>query len=245
MVGLIPLVAVEIIDDEKIENLPGFYKRMMWFLENRPELARQIAYMERSVSAGAPGKRLLAIPNRRRLERVLRRVFDEREFLSPYGIRSLSRDHAEHPFEFSLGGENHQVRYVPGESDSWMFGGNSNWRGPVWFPLNYLLIEALERYHYFYGDSFKVELPSGSGCWATLQQAAREIARRLLALFESDGSGRRPCHGPDPRFQHDPAWAPYVLFYEYFHGETGRGLGASHQTGWTALVTRIIEDLYH
>ncbi|GIW93468.1 MAG: glucosidase [Pirellulaceae bacterium] len=244
MVGLIPLMAVEVIDDEKIENLPGFYKRMMWFLEHRPELARQIAYMERSDSGGTPGKRLLAIPNRQRLERVLRRVFDEKEFLSPYGVRSLSRDHGEHPFEFSLGGEHHQVRYVPGESDSWMFGGNSNWRGPVWFPLNYLLIEALERYHYFYGDSFKVELPAGSGIWVNLQQAAREIGRRLLALFEPDGSGARPCHGSDPRFQHDPAWAPYVLFYEYFHGETGRGLGASHQTGWTALVTRVIEDMY-
>ncbi len=246
MVGLIPLVAVEVIEDSKIEKLPGFYKRMMWFLEHRPELARHISYMEHQTDAEATpdGKRLLAIPNRQRLERVLHRLLDEREFLSPFGIRSLSRFHSEHPFVFSLNGTEYQVRYVPGESDSDMFGGNSNWRGPVWFPVNYLLIEALERYHHFYGDGLKVELPTGSGRRVHLQEAAQEIARRLVALFEPDASGQRPCHGSDVRFRSDPAWSPYLLFYEYFHGDTGRGLGASHQTGWTALVTRLIEDLY-
>jgi hypothetical protein len=245
MVGIIPLFAVEVLDDATLEALPGFYKRMMWFLEHRRDLARHIAYMEREPASGGRSQvhRLLAIPNRERLERVLRYVFDEREFLSPYGVRSLSRFHYEHPFVFTMNGTQHCVAYVPGESDSGMFGGNSNWRGPVWFPVNYLLIEALERYHYFYGDALKVEFPTGSGCWVNLQEAARQLTQRLTSLFLPTAEGYRPCHGRDPRYAHDPAWRPYVLFYEYFHGDTGRGLGASHQTGWTALVTRLLEDV--
>lgn len=246
MVGIIPLFAVEVLDEEVIEALPGFYKRMMWFLEHRRDLARHISYMERE-PAGNTGRRrvhrLLAIPSRARLERLLRYLFDEREFLSPFGIRSLSRIHQEQPFVIDLDGCQHTVTYVPGESDSGMFGGNSNWRGPVWFPLNYLLIEALERYHYFYGDTFKVEFPSGSGHWVNLQQAARQLAQRMVNLFLEDGDGRRAwCHD-DARFQTDPHWRPYVLFHEYFHGDTGKGLGASHQTGWTSLVTRLLEDV--
>jgi hypothetical protein len=168
-------------------------------------------------------------------------VLDEREFLSPFGVRSLSRAHEEHPFSLSTGEEEYRVAYQPGESDSGMFGGNSNWRGPVWFPLNYLLIEALERYHFFYGESLKVECPTGSGRWLTLDKVAHELAARLSRLFLPDGRGQRPCHGEDMRYAQDPHWRELVLFYEYFHGESGRGLGASHQTGWTALVAQCIE----
>jgi hypothetical protein len=187
--------------------------------------------------------RLLAIPSRDRLLRVLRYLLDENEFLSPYGIRSLSRTYRDRPYTFSLAGTSTIVEYVPGESNTGLFGGNSNWRGPVWFPVNYLLIEALERYHHFYGDSLQVECPTGSGEMMNLEQVAEEIARRLASLFLPDTSGRRPCHGDDRRFAEDPHWRDLVLFYEYFHGETGRGCGASHQTGWTALATRCLETV--
>jgi hypothetical protein len=187
-------------------------------------------------------RRLLAIPSRARLERMLRVLLDEAEFLSPYGIRSLSRAHLERPFSLTAGGAEHRVGYEPGESGTWLFGGNSNWRGPVWLPVNYLLIEALERYHYFYGDSLEVECPTGSGRRVNLKEVAEELARRLIALFLPGPDGRRPCHGADPRFAADPAWRDHVLFYEYFHGDDGRGLGASHQTGWTALVIDCIAN---
>jgi hypothetical protein len=237
---LIPLLACEVLDQKVIDGLPGFAKRMRWFLEHRSDLAAHITCMECSV--GGPGKqRLLAIPSRDRLLRVLRYLLDENEFLSPFGVRSLSRVYRDHPFSFSLAGATHTVRYVPGESDSGLFGGNSNWRGPVWFPLNYLLAEALERYHHFYGGSLTVECPTGSGRWVTLGEAANEIARRQVALFLPDAAGRRPCHGGDGRFASDPHWRDLALFYEYFHGDDGRGCGASHQTGWTALVTRFLE----
>jgi hypothetical protein len=242
MVGLIPLFACEILEQEVIDRLPGFAKRLDWFLEHRTDLTRHITCMECSPDA-THTQRLLAIPSRDRLLRVLRYLLDEGEFLSPFGVRSLSRAYAETPFAFSLAGSTYTVRYVPGESDSALFGGNSNWRGPVWFPVNYLLIEALERYHHFYGDSLKVECPTGSGRLLTLAQVADEIARRLTALFLRDGRGARPCHGGDRRFAEDPAWRDLVLFYEYFHGDSGRGCGASHQTGWTALVTRCLEQL--
>jgi hypothetical protein len=185
---------------------------------------------------------LLAIPTRARLERVLAYLLDENEFLSPYGIRSLSKAHEKQPFTYKDGatGNSWSVSYVPGESDTGMFGGNSNWRGPIWFPLNYLIIEALERYHYFYGDMLLVECPTGSGNRVNLQQAAREIAHRLAGLFKPDESGVRPVHGEEQRYANDPHWRELVLFYEYFHGESGKGLGASHQTGWTALVTRLL-----
>jgi hypothetical protein len=240
MVGLIPLFAVEVLDDEVIERLPGFRKRLQWFLENRRDLAQNISYMEGEGAARA-GRRLLAIPSRARLERVLRYLLDENEFLSPHGIRSLSRFHKDHPHVCRTGAEEHRVAYVPGDSDSAMFGGNSNWRGPVWFPVNYLLIEALERYHHFYGDALRVECPTGSGRLLSLAEVARELAARLSRLFVPDAQGFRPCHGAERRFADDPHWQDLVLFYEYFHGDDGRGLGASHQTGWTALVTRLLE----
>jgi len=172
---------------------------------------------------------------------VLRRVLDESEFLSPYGLRALSKSHAAAPFVLKVGENELRVDYVPGESTSGMFGGNSNWRGPVWFPVNYLMIESLERYHHFYGDEFLVECPTGSGVWMTLKEVARELSRRLSSLFLPDETGKRACHGEESRYVTDPFWRDLVLFYEYFHGDTGRGCGASHQTGWTALVTRLLE----
>jgi hypothetical protein len=240
MVGLIPLFAVEVLEDCSIERLPGFRKRLQWFLDNRQDLAQHISYL-RTEGACAQGRRLLAIPSRARLERVLRYLLDENEFLSPFGIRSLSRYHREHPSVCRSAGQEVRVAYVPGDSDSGMFGGNSNWRGPVWFPVNYLLVEALERYHHFYGDTLRVECPTGSGRLMNLSEVACELATRLRRLFLPDSQGRRPCHGTDARFAADPHWRDLILFYEYFHGDDGRGIGASHQTGWTALVTRLLE----
>lgn len=242
IVGIIPLFAVEVLEDDLVDQLPGFRKRMDWFLRHRQELAKQISYMEHEKSDGSTHlHRLLAIPSKERLARVLRYLLDESEFLAPYGVRALSRVHKDTPYSFSLCGDEQRVEYVPGESTSGMFGGNSNWRGPIWFPVNYLVIEALERYHHFYGDSFKVECPTGSGHWMTLKQVAHELCRRLTSLFLVDSQGRRPCHGDDVRFARDPLWRELVLFHEYFHGDNGRGLGASHQTGWTALVTRLFD----
>jgi len=185
---------------------------------------------------------LLAIPTRERLERTLRYVLDENEFLSPHGVRSLSRVHLDKPYVFRANSDEYRVRYTPGESDTSLFGGNSNWRGPIWFPLNYLLVEALERYHHFYGDSLRVECPVGSGTMVNLAQAAAEIRHRLGGIFLPDREGNRPCHGEEARYSGDPAWRDLLLFHEYFHGETGQGLGASHQTGWTALAIPILCD---
>jgi hypothetical protein len=244
MVGLIPLCAVEVLDEEVIDKLPGFKKRMLWFLNHRQDLARHISCMEAAPEAGTSHiHRLLAIPSRERLERVLRYLLDENEFLSPYGIRSLSRVHRDRPFIFHAGGEEHRVEYLPGESNSGLFGGNSNWRGPIWFPVNFLLFEALQRYHHFYGDGLKVECPTGSGRWMNLGEAALEIARRLSSIFLPRDGGGRPFHGDDGRFASDPHWRDLLLFHEYFHGESGRGAGASHQTGWTALVIPLLHDL--
>lgn len=241
LVGLLPLIAVEVLEEDSLRALPGFYKRFQWFLQHRQDLARHIAYGEEDLPGGHQ-HRLLAIPSRSRLTRLLRYLLDENEFLSPYGVRSLSRFHAEHPYVFHAGGQEHRVTYEPGESQTGLFGGNSNWRGPVWFPINYLLIEALERYHHFYGDGLKVECPTGSGHWVNLQAAADHIAARLSRLFLPDETGRRPCHGHNSRFATDPHWRDLVLFHEYFHADTGQGLGASHQTGWTALVIRLLEN---
>ena len=238
MVGLLPLIAVEILEKDVIERLPGFNKRFSWFLKNHENLSRHISYGEYGHT-----HRLLAIPSRERLQRVLRYLLDENEFLSPHGIRSVSKIHHHHPYVFRFGGEEHRVDYVPGESNTWLFGGNSNWRGPIWFPVNYLLVEALERYHHFYGDHLKVECPTGSGRMLNLKEVAAEIASRLVKIFLPDETGQRPCHGRDRRFSEDPDWRDLVLFHEYFHGETGQGLGANHQTGWTALVIRHIEAL--
>jgi len=246
-VGVVPLLACGILEDRVLERLPGFRKRLRWFLENRQDLGSQISYAtvppDPKRHHVASGHRLLAIPSRERLERVLRYVFDEREFLSPFGIRSLSQVHAEHPFVIRVDGQEYRVDYAPGESTSPLFGGNSNWRGPVWFPINYLLIEALERYDHFYGDALRMEFPTGSGHRMTLGEIARELSARLAQLFLRDASGRRPCHGSDSRYAKDPAWRDLVLFYEYFHGETGKGLGASHQTGWTALVVDSLAEM--
>ncbi|MDP9172953.1 MAG: glucosidase [Planctomycetota bacterium] len=238
MVGMIPLFAVEVLDGNVIDQLKGFRKRMQWFLDHRKELARNISYMKPSDRDGT--QYLLAIPSQQRLERVLKYLLDQNEFLSPFGIRSLSRVHKDRPYVFNYGGKDYGVKYCPGESDTALFGGNSNWRGPVWFPLNFILLESLEKYHYFYGDKLKVEFPAGTGTMINLQQVADELGNRLMGIFHPDKDGRRACHGEDTRFADDPNWNQLVLFYEYFHGDTGRGVGASHQTGWTALVSRII-----
>jgi len=240
LVGLAPLFAVEVIEDDQIEKLPGFKKRLDWFLANRKDLARHISYMQ--PEEDGHGHRLLAIPSRERLERVVRYLLDEGEFLAPGGIRSLSRFHRGQPYVFHVDGQEHRVEYTPSESNTGLFGGNSNWRGPIWFPMNYLIVEALERYDHFYGSSLRVECPTGSGRLVTLKEAADEIASRLSRIFLPDASGRRPCHGPDERFASDPHWRDLVLFHEYFSGDTSRGVGASHQTGWTALAVRFIED---
>jgi len=244
IVGIVPLFTVDVLYDRVIQKLPAFRKRMEWFLEHRREAIDSMTYMEKSGTESAPGGlRLLAIPTRSQLERILKYVLDENEFLSPFGIRSLSKYHEKNPFVFQVNGTEMRVQYVPGESDSGMFGGNSNWRGPVWFPLNYILIEAFERYHQFYGDELRVECPTGSGVLMNLKQVAHELRRRLSQLFLANATGDRPCYARGDRFVNDPNWCNLVLFYEYFHGDTGRGLGASHQTGWTALIAPILEQI--
>lgn len=239
-VGIIPLFAVEFIDEARLDKLPGFAKRTRWFLENRKDLSSHISYM--ALDGCDKGRRLLAIPTRERLERVLKYVFDEAEFLSPHGIRSVSRTYLDHPFTVAVEGETYRVDYEPGESRTWLFGGNSNWRGPVWFPLNYILIEALQRYHLFYGDSFTMEFPTGSGRRMNLEKIARELAGRIVSLFMPDVNGQRPALAANPEFANDSHWRDLIWFHEYFHGETGAGLGANHQTGWTSLVARLIEE---
>jgi hypothetical protein len=245
LVGLLPIIAAEVIEDEVVKKLPGFAKRLQWFLDNRKDLAQNISYMESDGREDVHGHRLLAIPSRVRLERVLRYMLDENEFLSPYGIRSVSKYHEHNPYVFHVNGEEYRVDYVPGESNSSLFGGNSNWRGPIWFPINFLLIEALERYHHFYGNTMKVECPTGSGRVMNLQQVADELRARLACLFLPDASGHRPCHGNEQRYAADPYWKDLVLFYEYFNGDNGSGLGANHQTGWTSLAAPCVEDSAH
>lgn len=245
LVGLLPIIAVTILDQKTIDALPGFKKRLTWFLENRPELAKYVSYVECGEVGGEKDSfRLLAIPSRERLRRCLARLVDEEEFLSDFGIRSLSKVHDQNPFVFTHAGDHYDVRYIPGESDSWMFGGNSNWRGPVWFPVNYLIIEALECYHHFYGDTFKIEAPAGSGRMLALDQVADLISERLIRIFQKGEDGYRPCFGGGvaTRYSDDPSWENLLLFHEYFHAETGEGLGASHQTGWTSLIVRLIRD---
>ena len=240
LVGLLPMVASSILDTELIDQLPGFKKRLVWFLENRKELASQITYLERRDSIP---KMMLAVPSKQRLERMLAYLLDESEFLSEFGVRSMSKVHQDHPFELSMDGRSVSVRYTAGESDSGLFGGNSNWRGPIWFPINFLIIESLETYHEFYGDDFKVECPTGSGVMMNLKQVACELAERLAKIFLADEQGQRAYNDGDARFAEDPHWKDLVLFYEYFHGDSGKGLGASHQTGWTALVVNCLRRL--
>ena len=240
LVGLIPLLAVETIEPDVLERLPGFRRRFEWFVANRPDLSRNVACME---APGVGARRLLSLVNSERLRQILEKMLDETEFFSLYGIRSLSRVHAHQPYVFEFGGEKSRVDYEPGESEGLMFGGNSNWRGPVWFPLNFLIIEALQKFHYYLGNDFKVECPTGSGRELDLWQVATEISHRLLRIFlREDASGRRPVHGENETFRSNPGWGDLILFYEYFHGDAGRGLGASHQTGWTALVAKLIQQ---
>ena len=239
MVGLIPLFAVETLEPEVLDKLPGFKKRLEWFIDNRPDLTVHTACMR---TPGSEERRLLSIVNLDRLRQVLKVMLDENEFFSPFGIRALSRAHREKPYMLEIGGQMHKVGYEPGESTTGLFGGNSNWRGPIWFPPNVLLIESLQRFHYYLGDEFKVECPTGSGQLMNLSEVAAELSRRLVRPFLRDADGRRPVHGSDARFQNDPHWRDLVLFYEYFHGDNGRGVGASHQTGWTGLVAKLLQQ---
>ncbi len=245
LVGVVPLFAVEVLEDGLIEKLPGFKKRMQWFLDNRKDLARTISYMQkRPDNEGQHNHRLLAIPTKERLERVLKYVLSENEFLSPHGVRSVSAVHGPKPFVFRdwNNGHSYDVHYVPAESDTGVFGGNSNWRGPIWFPLNFILVEALERYHHFYGDDLKLEFPTGSGKLMNLGDIAEQLSRRLSSIFLPDATGERPVHRLHRIYRDDPHWRDLVLFFEYFHGDNGRGVGASHQTGWTAVVVRLLEQ---
>ncbi len=239
LVGLIPLLAVETLEPALLERMPAFARRMRWFLHNRPDLAELCASWE---EPGVGQRRLLAIVHGHRMKLLLKRMLDETEFLSPHGIRALSRYHLDHPYALDFEGH-HEVRYEPAESRTGIFGGNSNWRGPVWFPINYLLIEALQKFHHFYGDDFTVESPTGSGEHQTLRDVGDDLARRMTSLFVRDEAGRRAVFGHDDRAQTDPNWRDNILFYEYFNGDTGAGLGASHQTGWTALVAKLIDQL--
>ena len=255
MVGLIPLFAVTTLEPEVLDKLSGFSERVEWFVTNRPELNQNIACVQ---TKGWKERRLLAlchatqgaVEDSDRLRRILKKLLDEDEFLSPYGIRALSRHHKEHPFHFKMGDQDSCVAYEPSESTSALFGGNSNWRGPIWFPVNYLLIESLQKYHHYLGDDFKVECPTGSGIWMNLWEVASDISRRLTSIFLretndeilGDSFGERPVYGNQYPFQQDPHWNKYLLFHEYFHGDNGAGLGASHQTGWTGLIAKLIQQ---
>ncbi|MGA8534411.1 MAG: hypothetical protein WB615_09925 [Candidatus Tumulicola sp.] len=237
LVGLIPLVAAEVSEREDVVTLPDFIERVQWFVKHRPDLTESIAYME---AGGIRERYLLALADADKMSRILRRMLDESEFLSPYGIRSLSRVHLEHPYVLAINDIRRGIGYEPAESQTGTFGGNSNWRGPVWFPINFLLIEALQKLHYYYGDDFKVEMPSGSGHFMTLWDVADDLSQRLVSIFERDESGRRAVFGGNQTFQTNPLWRDLIPFYEYFHGDNGAGLGASHQTGWTALAGKLI-----
>jgi hypothetical protein len=239
MVGLIPLFAVETLEPELVDRLPGFKRRMQWFIDNRPEFRSHVATR---VGVGGGVRRLLSIVRRPQLLRVLGYMLDRDEFLSPHGIRALSRYHRDHPYLLRIDGTEHRVDYEPAESRTGLFGGNSNWRGPVWFPTNYLLIESLQKFHHFYGDDLKVECPTGSSRLLNLWEVAAEISRGLTRLFLRGRDGRRPVYGGSERLQNDAHWRDLILFYEYFHGDDGAGIGASHQTGWTGLVAKLIEQ---
>jgi hypothetical protein len=239
MVGLIPLFAVETLEEDVVNRLEGFKRRMEWFIRHRPDLTHNVASMD---PTGKGGRRLMSIVDPDQLRRILRVMLDEREFLSPYGVRSLSRYHRNHPYVFLTNGAEYCVDYEPGESTTDLFGGNSNWRGPVWFPVNFLLVESIQKFHHYLGDDFKVECPTGSGNMVTLWEVAAEISRRMTRIFLKDADGRRPVHADNALYRDDPNWRNLVLFYEYFHGDTGAGIGASHQTGWTGLVAKLLQQ---
>jgi len=240
LVGLIPLLAIMTIDQEVLDKLPGFKKRFLWFLEHRGDLCQKVACMK---TPGMANRRLLSIVNQDRLRKILSKLLDETEFLSDYGIRSISAFHRENPFVIQVNGHRHQVYYEPGESLSGLFGGNSNWRGPIWFPINYLIIESLQKFHYYLGDDFQVDCPTGSKNKMNLWGVATELSHRLIRLFTKDEASVRAIYSSSPGpFQKDPDWSDHILFFEYFHGDTGRGVGASHQTGWTGLVAKLIQQ---
>jgi hypothetical protein len=239
IVGLVPLFAIATLEPQILEKLPGFKQRMEWFICNRPDLRQNVACME---TPGIGARRLLAIVNRDKIRRILQKVLDENEFLSPYGIRSISKVHAQHPYIFTFNGQEYRVDYEPAESSTGLFGGNSNWRGPIWFPVNYLLIESLQKFHYYLGDGFQVECPTGSGQMMNLGEVATELSQRLTRIFLRDESERRPLYSGIETFQTNPHWQDFILFHEYFHGDNGAGLGASHQTGWTGLVAKLIQQ---
>ncbi|MGH9547685.1 MAG: MGH1-like glycoside hydrolase domain-containing protein [Terriglobales bacterium] len=239
MVGLIPLFAVETLEPDVLNRHPGFKRRLEWFVENRPDLTDNIACM---TMEGKGDRRLLAIADPDQLREILKYMLDEREFLSPYGIRALSQFHRDHPYMLNVNEMEHRVDYEPGESSTGLFGGNSNWRGPVWFPTNYLLVESLQKFHHYLGEDFKVEFPTGSGKMMTLWEVAGELSRRMTNLFLRDEKGRRPVFGNLEKFQTDPHWRDLILFHEYFHGDSGAGIGASHQTGWTGVVTKLMQQ---
>jgi hypothetical protein len=239
MVGLIPLFAVETLEPELLDRLPNFKRRMEWFIENRPDLTANVACMR---TPGNAERRLLSIVSQDQLRSVLRLMLDENEFLSAYGIRAISRFHKDHPYVLHVNGAEHRVDYEPAESSTGLFGGNSNWRGPIWFPVNYLLIESLQKFHHYYGDDFTVECPAGSGQKRTLWEVAGEVSKRLSHIFLRDANQRRPVFGTVEKFQSDPNWRDLVPFHEYFHGDNGSGVGASHQTGWTGLVAKLLQQ---
>lgn len=243
MVGLIPLFAVDVFDQALISNLPDFKRRMEWFLENRRDLSQNVICQKGEESGGY----ILSIVQKDQLELILTKLLDENEFLSPFGIRSLSKFHEENPYIFNIGDHQHTVSYEPGESSSGMFGGNSNWRGPIWFPVNFMIIEALQKFHHFFGTSLQVEWPTTSGNKMTLWEVSQEISKRLVKIFQRNNEGERPVFIKNEKFQNDPWWRNYLLFFEYFNGETGAGIGASHQTGWTGLVAKLIQQYgeYH
>jgi Glycosyl hydrolase family 63 C-terminal domain len=239
LVGLIPLFAVTTLDAEAIDRIPGFKRRMNWFIKQRPDLCLNIASITRP---GQEERTLLSMVHSSRLQRVLQIMLDENEFLSPYGIRGISRVHLDRPFILKANGDQYSVNYEPAESTTNLFGGNSNWRGPVWFPVNYLMIESLQKFHHYFGDQLQVEFPTGSGVKMNLAQVACQLSRRLSHLFLRDEHGRRPVFGGAEKFQSDPHFRDHILFYEFFHGDNGAGLGASHQTGWTALVAKLLQQ---
>jgi hypothetical protein len=235
---LIPLFAVETLEPELLRNVPEFTARLEWYLDYRPDLA---ALVSRWREPGQGERRLLSLLRGSRMKKLLRRMLDESEFLSDYGVRALSSRHREQPYTIRWDGQERTVAYQPGESTSEHLGGNSNWRGPIWFPVNFLIVESLQKFHHYYGDDFKIECPTGSGRFMTIDDVAVELKRRLTRLFLIDPNGRRAACGDDRRFQHDPNFRDYILFHEYFDGDTGRGLGASHQTGWTGLIAKLLQ----
>jgi hypothetical protein len=240
MVGLLPLCAATVVEPWQRERVPRVLEAWAERLKRMPELTQSV-HATGEGHMGHGGRGILALVNESRLRRVLSRMLDESEFLSPHGLRALSRHHQDHPYVFRAGGEDYRVGYLPAESDSGMFGGNSNWRGPIWMPVNALVIRALLQYYLYYGDRFRVECPTGSGRTMNLFEVSREIAQRLSRIFLRGPDGRRPVFGGAEKFQTDPYWRDNLLFYEYFHGDNGAGLGASHQTGWTGLVARLMQ----